>query len=555
MKTNLLILPLTFIVFCSYSIGQSQDISKVGPHTEQVDLTTYSQVLYISQINGSDKEGNGSQLKPLCTILFALNNITHNADKNKTALLVAAGTYKDGTVNMMSYVDMFGGFNNVSWQRDIYANRTILDGDYSHRVVIGADEARIDGFTIANGTTRSKGGGILCDDTSPEISNCLVVNNSTVEPEHFNSARIHQKGNEGGGIACLYNAIPLIRNNMFYKNRTSIGDGGALSFYGWLRERHATDKRIENNFMEGSGRGVVRNNVFIQNTAGINDVTQTRSSNGGAISCSNEARPIIENNVIASNRAKGNSDAGGVYVEDFSYPTIKGNWIVGNISDDDAGGIYVMRLSHAVIINNFIAGNWTMNGGAGGIRLSKEGRALIADNIVVENQSGGGVQCIDSYMELRNNIIMNNKGKTSIRYSNNFNYFIPSLVENNVILGNEGKVSLELKKGETIDVNNNDVNENVAGKNNKYRPVKVDSKSISGEVAKYSFDEQYYQTMIETTGFDNPQTLLGRTLHIGNIWSVVCRVEQNKLYVWGNVAERIADSSGLEILSDYQLQK
>ena len=207
MKTNLLILPLTFIVFCSYSIGQSQDISKVGPHTEQVDLTTYSQVLYISQINGSDKEGNGSQLKPLCTILFALNNITHNADKNKTALLVAAGTYKDGTVNMKSYVDMFGGFNNVSWQRDIYANRTILDGDYSHRVVIGADEARIDGFTIANGTTRSKGGGILCDDTSPEISNCLVVNNSTVEPEHFNSARIHQKGNEGGGIACLYNAI------------------------------------------------------------------------------------------------------------------------------------------------------------------------------------------------------------------------------------------------------------------------------------------------------------------------------------------------------------
>ena len=555
MKTNLLILPLTFIVFCSYSIGQSQDISEVGPHTEQVDLTTYSQVLYISQINGSDKEGNGSQLKPLCTILFALNNITHNADKNKTALLVAAGTYKDGTVNMKSYVDMFGGFNNVSWQRDIYANRTILDGDYSHRVVIGADEARIDGFTIANGTTRSKGGEILCDDTSPEISNCLVVNNSTVEPEHFNSARIHQKGNEGGGIACLYNAIPLIRNNMFYKNRTSIGDGGALSFYGWLRERHATDKRIENNFMEGSGRGVVRNNVFIQNTAGINDVTQTRSSNGGAISCSNEARPIIENNVIASNRAKGNSDAGGVYVEDFSYPTIKGNWIVGNISDDDAGGIYVMRLSHAVIINNFIAGNWTMNGGAGGIRLSKEGRALIADNIIVENQSGGGVQCIDSYMELRNNVIMNNKGKTSIRYSNNFNYFIPSLVENNVILGNEGKVSLELKKGETIDVNNNDVNENVAGKNNKYRPVKVDSKSISGEVAKYSFDEQYYQTMIETTGFDNPQTLLGRTLHIGNIWSVVCRVEQNKLYVWGNVAERIADSSGLEILSDYQLQK
>jgi hypothetical protein len=61
--------------------------------------------------------------------------------------------------------------------------------------------------------------------------------------------------------------------------------------------------------------------------------------------------------------------------------------------------------------------------------------------------------------------------------------------------------------------------------------------------------------MIETKDSDNPQTLLGRTIHMGNFWSVVCRVDDNKLHVWGNVAERIADSSGLEILSDYQLQK
>jgi len=555
MKKILLRVSLALLVFCNYSIGQSKDIAKVGPVTEKVDLTRYSHVYYVSQTNGSDKDGNGSQSKPWNTLLHALTTITDNLESSRTALLVAMGTYKEGTVQMKPFVDIFGGFKAGSWERDIYSYPTILNGDYSRRVVVGADDSRIDGVTITNGIARSEGGGVLCEDTSPEISNCFIVNNCSLEPENFNTVRIHQKGNEGGGIACLYNAVPIIRNNIFYRNRTSVGNGGALSFYGWLRERHATDKRIENNFMEGSGRGVVRNNVFIQNTAGINDITQTRSSNGGAISCSNEARPIIENNVIASNRAKGNSDAGGIYVEDFSYPTIHDNRIVGNIADDDGGGIYIMRLSHAVVTNNFIAGNWTTNGGAGGIRLSKEGRALISDNTIVENQSGGGIQCIDSYMELRNNIIMNNKGKTSIRYSNNFSYFIPSPVENNIILGNEGKVSLETKKGAKIDVNNNDVNEKVAGKNNKYQPVKLNSKSISGEVVKHAFDEQHYQTMIETKDSDNPQSLLGRTIHIGNFWSVVCRVDDNRLYVWGNAAEHIADSSGLEILSDYQLQK
>lgn len=555
MKKILIIVALALLVCCSYTIGQPKDITRVGPVTDTVDLTKYSHVYYVSQTNGSDKDGNGSRSRPWNTLVYALTMVTSNPQNSRTALLVAEGTYKDGTVQMKSSVDIFGGFNAGSWERDIYAYPTILNGDYSRRVVVGADDSRIDGVTIANGIARSEGGGMLCDDTSPEISDCFIINNCSLEPENFNTARIHQKGNEGGGIACRYNAVPMIRNNVFYNNRTSIGNGGALSFYGWLRERHATDKRIEKNFMEGSGRGVVRDNVFIQNTAGINDIAQTRSSNGGAISCSNEARPIIENNIFASNRAKGNSDAGGIYVEDFSYPTIDHNWIVGNIADDDGGGMYIMRLSHAVVTNNFIAGNWTMNGGAGGIRLSKEGRALISDNTIVENQSGGGVQCVDSYMELRKNLIMNNKGKTSVRYSNNFSYFKPSLVDNNTILGNEGKVTLDLMKGDKIDVNNNDVNEELAGANNKYQPVKLNSKSISGKVAKYSFDEQHYQSMIETKISEDPQTLLGRTVHIGNFWSVVCRVEKNKLYVWGNVAERIGDSSSLEILSDYQVQK
>lgn len=552
MKKVILIVSIAVLNFYNYSVGQSKDISKVGPLTEQVDLTKYNNVLYISQTNGSDKEGDGTQSKPWDTIIYALNKITDNSKSNRTALLVAEGRYKGGTIQMKSFIDIFGGFQAESWKRDIYNHSTIIDGDYSRRVVIGADDARIDGVTITQGISHSEGGGILCDDTSPEISNCFIVDNYTLEPEDFNHTRIHQKGNEGGGIACLYNAIPLIRNNVFFKNRTSIGNGGAISFYGWVRERHIKDNRIENNFLEGTGRAEVYNNVFVQNTAGVNDFNGTRSSNGGAISCSSESRPIIENNVIVMNRAKGNSDGGGIYVENFSYPTINNNWIVGNVSDDDGGGIYVMRMSHAVISNNFIAGNWTIRDGVGGIRLSKEGRALISNNVIVYNQSGGGVQCVDSYVELKDNIIMHNCGKTSVCYSNKFNYFIPSIIEDNIILENEGKIKLELRKEELISTKNNNTKETLNGKGNTYKPIPFDDVLIMLKIKNYSFDEGKYRTAIETDLINNDKSLVGRVIMIENFWSVIQQVSNGKLYVWGNISRHISNVSELTVLPLYK---
>ncbi|MEJ2616211.1 MAG: hypothetical protein P8Z35_14735, partial [Ignavibacteriaceae bacterium] len=547
----LLLVLISFFSFCMYLYGQPNKILKAGPSTENLDLTKYSNVIYISQAKGSDKDGNGSKSNPWNTIIYALNQVTENTVNSETALIVAEGTYSYGTIQMKSYVDILGGFNETNWDRDIYKYKTIIDGNYSRRIVIGADNARIDGCTIKKGISRYEGGGILCDDTSPEISNCFIVDNYTLEPENFNNTRIHQKGNEGGGIACLYNATPVIRNNIFYKNRTSIGDGGALSFYGWVRQRHGTDRRIENNFMEGSGRAKVLNNVFIQNTAGVNDIYRTRSSNGGAISCSNEARPIIENNVIVSNRAKGNSDAGGIYVEDFSYPTIKDNWIVGDVSDDDGGGMYIMRLSHALVENNFIAGNWTTGGGAGGIRLSKEGRATINNNVIVYNQSGGAVQCIDSYMELKNNILMHNKGKISIRYTNTFSYFIPSIVENNIIQDNTGKIDLELRKGEEINFKNNNTKDTAIGSNNSYSQIPFEDNLISGRIKNHYFNESHYQTVIETDSGNNEKSLIGRVIHIGNFWSVITQVKDNKINFWGNISVHDLDLSEFQILPSY----
>jgi len=552
MKRTFIILSVLIIFSCAYVWGQVKDISQIGPKTEKVDLDKYGNVFYVSISNKSDKTGNGSEVDPWNSISFALKNIADNSENNRIALLISEGKYSEGTLQMKEFVDMFGGYDAVSWDRDIFKNQTILDGEYSCRLVIGADNARLDGLKITKGIARSAGGGVVCDDTSPEISNCFIEDNYTMEPENFNNERIHQHGNEGGGIACFYNALPIIRNNVFYKNRTSIGDGGALSFYGWTRERHGTDRRIKNNFMVGTGVPEVRNNVFIQNYAGVNDNNESRSSNGGALSCSNEARPIIENNVFANNYTNGNSDAGAIYVEEFSYPTVNGNWIVGNIANDDGGGMYIMRLSHVVITNNFIAGNWTENGGAGGIRLSKEGRATILDNIIVENQSGGGVQCIDSYMELKNNVIMNNKGNTSVKYSNNFSYFQPSIIENNIIRNNESKMIIETAYNNQVLIKNNNIGNGEFSKDNYDKTVKLGENKIVGKIVRTSFDPNIYQTIIDVDESLLDDKVDGRVINIGDYWGAIIKMENKKLTVWGDVNWRSSGEKKYTIISDYK---
>ena len=355
---------LTVSVFDLFCQG---DISKVGPKNEMVDKLKYDKIYYVYNESNAEVESDGSRKNPWRSITTALNNIDNKSLKSRAAIFIAAGLYKEETIVMKEFVDLFGGFDPLTWERDIFSYSTILDGQKSKRVLLGANSSRLDGLFVVNGLSRSHGGGILCEDTSPQISNCIFQDNSTLEPEDFDHDRIHQEGHHGGAIASLFNSYPVINNNIFYGNTTSIGNGAGIAFYGWLRMKGIPKTEIQDNFMTGGVRPLVKNNVFVNNVAGVGDTNRTRSSNGGAVSAAYEARPILENNVIASNHALGRGDAGGVYSEYFSYPTISSNWIIGNISDDDGGGIYTMKMGHAEIKNNYIAGNATLGKGVGGI--------------------------------------------------------------------------------------------------------------------------------------------------------------------------------------------
>src|SRR5262249_32221707 len=156
--------------------------------------------------------------------------------------------------------------------------------------------ARIDGFVIQDGRVRGHGAGILCEHASPTISNNVFTRNTTQEPEGAHAELIHQQGNDGGAIACIAGSHATVNNNIIAGNTTEVGCGAGIAASNWSMPH-------------------ILNNVICDNVTGLTDVRNSRSSNGAGISANNALhRPPLRlrviNNVLANNRANGNSDAG-----------------------------------------------------------------------------------------------------------------------------------------------------------------------------------------------------------------------------------------------------
>jgi hypothetical protein len=503
------------------------DISAVGPRTLPVETSKYTQVYYVAP--GGRGPGEGTRGNPWRSPAQALRRLDGVPADQRVAILVAAGTYDDETVVMRERVDLWGGFEGATWTRDIQKHRTILDGRDFRRVVVGANHARLDGVVVTRGRVQGNGGGILCDNTSPIISNNVIEHSRTLMPPDFRHDLIHQRGYVGGGMAVLYNAVPEVRNNLFRHNTTEIGEGAALAFYGWSR-------------LPGSPRAVVEHNVFVDNIAGTHDLARTRSSSGGAIACCHEASPIIRANVIAHNVAKGRSDAGGVYSEYYASPDLIANWIVGNEGDDDGGAFYTMRQGEPVLEGNLIAGNWTTMGGVGGVRISKEGRARLVGNVIARNTTGGGVYLADGWIHMEDNLVADNRGGPGLRYVQNFHYFRSSPIKGNHFTGH-GDQPILLDRTVKIPL---ELIDNVITAGVGHSPDRDESRAVTS----ISYDESTGLTAVAFSQVID-QHWLGRTVSIGTFWSVVCRVEGNRLWLWGRVPA--AESSRtLALLPDYR---
>jgi hypothetical protein len=440
---------------------------------------------------------------------------------------------------MKPYVDLYGGYDPADWKRDLTKHASVIDGEQVRRPVVGADHSRIDGFVIRNGKSAGPGGAILCQRCSPVIANNIIVDNLALEPADYIYGMFHQVGNDGGGIACNDGANPLISNNIIARNKTNIGNGGGIA-------------------ARNLSLPIIENNIICENRTGLKDndpdkKKRARSSNGAGISLSNSAslehRARIANNVISGNRVGGNSDAGGIYCEYDSSPEILHNYLLNNTCEDDGGAIYVMKLSDPFISGNTFAGN---NGG-GTVRLSKEGRGHIHNNLFFSNPAGG-FTCVDAWMVFSNNTIVDNPNAGGV-INRHFLSMKPPVFINNLFYNNTGSSKVGVESPDAPQISHCNIQGGSPGDSNFDADPKLVRDGTKGEIKSVAYDENRVQTrVVPAAPIQSPQAWVGRVIHVGAQWSVIAAASENELVAWGDL--RNADAAAAkeyEIASTYRM--
>lgn len=131
-------------------------------------------------------------------------------------VLVADGTYKgEGNKN----IDFKG--KELTLQSENGPEKTIIDcendgrGFYFHSGEL--EDAVVSGFTVKNGHTSDHGGGIYINNSSPTITNFIIINNT---------ASGHNNNSQGGGIYLGNAGSPTIANTVIMKNTSNYLGGG-----------------------------------------------------------------------------------------------------------------------------------------------------------------------------------------------------------------------------------------------------------------------------------------------------------------------------------------
>ena len=227
-----------------------------------------------------------------------------------------------------------------------YISSTIIDGNAADRVVKfvsgETSDAKIIGFTIANGSTPYTGAGICClSASSPVISNNIITGNISTN-------------NHGGGIYCTDNSNPTISNNIITGNQAQLM-GGGISCY--TASPIITNNTISGNTaVEWDGGGIDCYDDA-NPTIAYNIITGNSARYGGGIDCSEYSHATITNNTISENTA---SIGGGILCWD-SNPNIT-NTIFWDDSAPNGPEIYVYGSANPAITYCDVEGGWTDEG-------------------------------------------------------------------------------------------------------------------------------------------------------------------------------------------------
>jgi hypothetical protein len=533
-----------------------------GPHTGKVSLEAYQEVRYVVPAGGLVTDGMGTREAPWRSLIGALAAVRDASEGKRYVILVAGGTFLESEIVMCEWVDLYGGFDPSNWERDIVRNESVLNAGDKGRVLIGANHARLDGFTLTGGRTNDFGAGVFLKEASPTLSNNRILLNKTVRPADFNSAHaIHQEGNGGGGICCLHSS-PRILHNLIADNSTGVGNGAGI-------------------LLLGNSEAVIEGNLIIGNETGTED-EDTRSSNGGAIACSHFASPLIQGNVICGNYGGGRGDAGGLYCEYSSCPRVVGNLFTRNTCDDDGAAVYTMQAAHPLFEGNLFTGNCQGRKGSSVIRISKCGAITLRRNRVVGNPASG-VTCVNGSFDSASNLYAHNPngfgGKESAFTSYNDTicdntqggislesgalYLTNAIVEGNQIdqismlsgwpfiydcLIRGGLVNLP-GRGDKLPING-DVSGVFRGQRNFDSSPGFIEDSFSGTASGFTYDPSSHCTIL---GLSKPvlkaKEWVDRPIQMGSNWGLVRENGEDSITLWGNFSTDLGTSQEIPIFA------
>jgi parallel beta-helix repeat protein len=270
------------------------------------------------------------------------------------SIYVAQGTYTGSggsVITVTKSIILYGGWDGstgTALVRDPEAYPSILNGEDQRRGVYigGTITPTIDGFVITGGEAPD-GGGIYIYDAAPIIQNNLITANHTITGTC--------DGGRGGGVFVDGTSNAVIAANLILSNASGYGGG---IFHNGSTAITITANRIEHNIASYRAGGIlvegspdtIQANVIADNTAAddgggmliwaaaphvdANRIISNTASSGGGIRLGNNATPSLVNNLVIRNTRDGLS-------VDSSSPVVVNNTIVGPGLPDSGYAIYL----------------------------------------------------------------------------------------------------------------------------------------------------------------------------------------------------------------------
>lgn len=231
--------------------------------------------------------------------------------------------------------------------------------------------AILEGFTLYDGKAPYGGGILIANSSSPCISNCTIKNNTAtksgggiaVKDKDSNPSilgvQIHDNtAPYGGGIACLYEADPLLRFAYISHNFAEDSGGGIYLFAG--ARLNSYQVTLDDNISENYGGGLFLNMttaIIRQMTISNNDAAY-----GSGLAMWSNQSSLIDKCLINNNRPA--EKGGGIYAAESESPEFR-NTIISNNDAVDGGGIYFSNVSAPFVHFSTVVDNHASGSGNG----------------------------------------------------------------------------------------------------------------------------------------------------------------------------------------------